>query len=262
MKTITLPTYFIAILILFMNSCEKSAVQQQETPRTNVETPTTKTEVETVEVTEADGFVPTIAIDDTLAPFIPTGYCIYDKTYGDLNKDGIADCILTIKKIDIANIIVDESGGKLDRNRRGIIILLKQAEGYTLATKNYDCFSSENEEGGIYFAPELSVEAKKGNLFIEYHHGRYGYWSYTFRWNQTDFELIGYDVSENSGPVVNRQISMNFLSKKKLVRKNVNENAEGEDEIFEDKWEQITSNPTIKLSAITDFDELNLYDLK
>lgn len=262
MKTTNLPTYFIAILILLFNSCEKAAVQQQEITMTKVEIPATESEVKTVEVTEEDGFVPTIAIDDTLAPFIPKGYCIYDKTYGDLNKDGIADCILTIKKIDIANIIVDESGEKLDRNRRGIIILLKQPEGYTLATKNYDCFSSENEEGGVYFAPELSIEAKKDNLFIEYHHGRYGYWSYTFRWKHSDFELIGYDVSENSGPVVNRQISMIFLSKKKLVRKNVNENAEGGDEIFEEKWEQITSNPTINLSEITDFDELNLYDLK
>lgn len=262
MKTTTLPTYFIAIFILFMNSCTQTAVKQQEIPATVIGTSIAKTEVKTAPLTEADAFVPTIAIDDTLAPFIPKGYCIYDKTYGDINKDGIADCILTIKKTDIANIIVDESGEKLDRNRRGIIILLKQTEGYTLATKNYDCFSSENEDGGVYFAPELSVEAKKGNLFIEYHHGRYGYWSYTFRWNQTDFELIGYDVSENRGPVVNRQISMNFLSKKKLVRENVNENAEGGDEIFEDKWQQIHEKLNIKLSEIVDFDELNLYDLK
>lgn len=259
MKNQTRSTYLIAILIILFNSCEKAAVQQQqETPQTTVEVPTIETEIEPTEVTEADAFVPTIAIDDSLAPFIPKGYCIYDKTYGDINKDGIADCILIIKKTDIANIIVDEIHGKLDRNRRGIIVLLKQEDGYTLAIKNYNCFSSENEEGGAYYAPELNIETKKGNLLINYSHGRYGYWSYTFRWNQSDFELIGYDASENSGPVVNRETSINFLSKKKLERINVNERADSGEEVFEEKWQQIELNQPIKLSEINDFDELDV----
>lgn len=258
MKNQTRSTYLIAILIMLFNSCEKAAVQQQETPQTPVEVPVTETEPEITEVTEADAFVPTIAIDDTLAPFIPKGYCIYDKTYGDLNKDGIADCIVIIKKQDIANIIVDETRGKLDRNRRGIILLLKQEDGYTLVTKNYNCFSSENEEGGVYYAPELNIDTKKSNLIISYSHGRYGYWSYTFRLNQSDFELIGYDASENRGPVVNRETSINFLTKKKLERINVNERADSGEEVFEEKWQQIELNQPIKLSEINDFDELDV----
>ena len=54
----------------------------------------------------------------------------------------------------------------VDRNRRGIIILFTEKDGYKLASKNYNCFSSENEDGGNYFSPELWVEERKGNLLF------------------------------------------------------------------------------------------------
>ena len=53
-------------------------------------------------------------------------------------------------------------------------MLFKVNEDYVLATKNYDCFSSENEDGGVYFAPELDISIEKGNLYVHYGHGRYG----------------------------------------------------------------------------------------
>ena len=83
---------------------------------------------------------------------------------GDLNKDALEDIVLIIKGTDKSKIIEDENRGKLDRNRRGIIVLLNKGNYYQLAAENYDCFSSENEDGGVYFAAELNVEIKKGNL--------------------------------------------------------------------------------------------------
>ena len=82
-----------------------------------------------------------------------------------LNKDGLEDCALIIKGPDKSKIVKDESRGELDRNRRGIIVLLQKNEGYELAVKNYDCFSSENEDGGVYFAPDLGVEITKRKTF-------------------------------------------------------------------------------------------------
>lgn len=131
-----------------------------------------------------------------------------------MNKDGLEDCVLIVKSTDKNQIITHEYGGELDRNRRGIIVLLNKDDYYELAIKNYDCFSSENEDGGAYFAPILSVEIKNGNLNIHYAHGRYGYWKYTFRFQNSDFELIGYNQSDNRGPIVERETSINFLSKK------------------------------------------------
>lgn len=145
----------------------------------------------------------------------------------------------------------------VDRNRRGLIILTEKNDEYEIALKNLSCFSSENEEGGVYYAPELSLESTgNGNLIVSYHHGRYGYWSYTFRWNNNDFELIGYDASENQGPVVNSTRSINFLSGKKQIRTNTNDTAQGDDEVFIEKWEKIKAAPLIKLSEVKDFDEL------
>ena len=192
------------------------------------------------------------------ADFVPQGYNIFEEINGDLNKDGIADKILIIKGSSKDEFFKDEYRGELDRNRRGIIILFKKKEGYDLAAKNYDCFSSENEDGGVYFAPELSVTAEKGKLCIHYAHGRYGYWTYTFRYKNSDFELIGYDSSDNNGPEVNSETSINFLTKKKLIRRNTQEEDKDGEAVFEETWEDIKLDKPYKLSEIKDFDELEV----
>jgi len=200
------------------------------------------------------------AQNKTPEEFIPEGYVLFEKSFGDLNSDGVEDCILLIKKIDSANIVQDEYRGELDRNRRGIILLLKNKDTYTVAVKNYDCFSSENEDGGVYYAPELSVYANKSKLYVEYAHGRYGFWKYTFRYQNSDFELIGYDASSNYGPVINTETSINFSTKKKLTRKNTNEEADSGEEVFKETWSKVEIEALKKLSEIKDFDELSMYD--
>jgi hypothetical protein len=189
--------------------------------------------------------------------FLPKGYVISERINGDLNKDGDEDCILIIKGTNKSKIITEQNRGRLDRNRRGIMILINKVHGYELAVKNYDCFSSENEDGGVYFPPELSIEIKKGNLYVHYGHGRYGYWQYTFRCQNSDFELIGYDES-NGGVVINSEMSINFLTKKKLEKVNTNEKAEGGDEVFKETWKNINVNRIIKLKEIKNFDELDV----
>ncbi|EAP88358.1 hypothetical protein [Croceibacter atlanticus] len=200
------------------------------------------------------------AQDKEPSDFIPKGYTEFKKYSGDLNKDGLEDYVLIIKKTDSANVVMNRFDKKVDRNRRGIIVLFKNANGYELADKNLECFSSENEDGGVYFAPELWIEIKDNKLYIHYGHGRYGYWKYTFRFQKSNFELIGYDSSSNRGPVTNRETSINFLTKKKLTKENTNENAEGGDEIFKENWYDIEIDNLIKLSEIKDFDELDMYN--
>lgn len=200
------------------------------------------------------------AQNNELSDFIPKGYVVFENYSGDLNSDGQEDCVLIIKKTDEKNLVLNQFDKKVDRNRRGIIVLLKHGGNYQLVDKNYDCFSSENENGGVYFPPELWIEFQNGNLIIHYGHGRYGFWRYIFRFQDAEFKLIGYDSSSNQGPIVNRETSINFLTKRKLVRKNTNENAEGGDEIFEENWTRIKIKNLIKLSEINDFDELGLWE--
>ncbi len=189
--------------------------------------------------------------------FLPKGYVLFEKITGDLNKDGLEDCILIIKGTDTSKFFEDKYRGRLDRNRRGIIVLFNKKGYYELAAKNYDCFSSENEDGGVYFPPELDVEVKKGNLCFHYAHGRYGYWRYIFRFQNSDFELIGYEES-NGGPVIESEMSINFITKKKIEKVNVNKKAEGGDEVFKVSKKNITINKLIKLSGVKDFDELEM----
>lgn len=192
------------------------------------------------------------------ADFVPKGFVVFEKINGDLDKDGIDDCVLVIKGTNKSKIVADENRGKLDRNRRGIIVLLNKKTHYERLVKNYDCFSSENEDGGVYYAPELSIEIKKGNLYISYGHGRYGGWRFTFRLQHADFELIGYDQSNNRGPVIESETSINFSTG--IIHKKINTktDAEGGDEIFKETRKKIPVKPLVKLSAIKDFDELDM----
>lgn len=200
------------------------------------------------------------AQDKEPSDFIPKGYALFEKYFGYLNKDGLDDCVLIIKKTDTTNIVTNRFDKKVDRNRRGIVVLFKKEKGYELADKNYSCFSSENEDGGVYFPPELWIKIENEKLYIHYGHGRYGYWEYTFRYQNSNFELIGYDSSSNRGPVTNTETSINFLTKKKLIKENTNENTEGGDETFKETWNKIKIENLIKLSEIKDFDELDMYN--
>ena len=190
---------------------------------------------------------------------VPKGYALFDKVEGDLNGDGVSDEVLIIKGTEKDKIVQDEYRGELDRNRRGILIYLSNGGNFDLVTRNLACFSSENEDGGVYFPPELSLQIRNGKLYIHYAHGRYGSWKYTFRYQDEAFKLIGYDSSSNSGPVIDSETSINFLTKRKLKRTNTNEGAESGEEEFEEVWEDIEREKLIDLSEIEDFDELSFY---
>ncbi len=195
--------------------------------------------------------------------FVPPGYVVAEAIKGDLNKDHQADEIFIIKATNKNNFVKHEYRGLLDRNRRGLIVALKRGDQYELALENLNCFSSENEDGGVYFPPELSVKVERGNLRLHYAHGRYGFWVYTFRYQNSVFELIGYDSSDNSGPVVDRLVSINFLTKKMLMRENVNSvEVRG---LGRSKFKETTTTfvfpKLIQLRSISDIDELDVESL-
>jgi len=207
------------------------------------------------------GYLNTTAQNNDAIDLVPEGYFVFEQILGDLNKDGVEDCILLIKGTEKKNIVVNRFDDVVDRNRRGVMVFFYKNGQYELVSKNLACFESENEDGGVYFPPQLSIYTKDNKLFVDYTHGRYGYWHYTFRYTLNDFELIGFDSTSTFGPIIQTVTSINFLTKRKLTRKNLNQFEEDEyEEDFEDTWENITIDNPIKLSEIKDFAELNLYD--
>ena len=205
-----------------------------------------------------------VADRQRITDFIPKGYKLFEKISGDLNKDGLDDCVLIIKATRKDGFVKNSFDKVVDRNRRGIIILFTEKNGYKLASKNYNCFSSENEEGGVYYAPELWVEERKGNLYLRYCHGRYGYWEYCFRYQGSDFMLIGYEATYNHGPLVLGKTSINFLTGVEYDDENINADkfdADSDDdpvadEVFKRTVVKLKKKPLMKLSEIEDFDEL------
>ncbi|MDG1334236.1 MAG: hypothetical protein P8P74_18020 [Crocinitomicaceae bacterium] len=194
----------------------------------------------------------------TPTDFISENFTAFDKIFGDLNGDGQEDCVVITKGTESSRVVVDEYFGEMDRNRRGIIVLFKEGHTYKLATKNDNCFSSENEDGGVYFPPELSINIKKGKLYLHYAHGRYGYWQYTFRYQDGDFKLIGYDQVDTQGPVMHYSYSYNFLTGKKLTKENINFYSENpEEEELKETWEDLSNSKLISLSSVKDFDDLS-----
>ncbi|MFY0591201.1 hypothetical protein [Roseivirga sp.] len=197
-----------------------------------------------------------------LVSFIPDDYKIFEKVVGDLNADGINDSIYIVKKIGKDGMFTREDGEVLDRNRRGIMVFLSNGEKWKLAVKNLDCFSSENEYGGVYMPPELYVHVKEGLLNVHFGHGRYGYWMYSFKLDESNLNLIKYVLSNNYGPIVDKIESLDFLTKRKLIKTNINDQIkEGEDEVFEEKWSDFHQDEMITLSSIVDFEKLALTDI-
>ena len=195
------------------------------------------------------------------ADFVPRGYVVVQEIKGDLNKDHDPDIVLIIKGMDPSKFVKDEYRGKLDRNRRGILVALHDQHAYRLVLENRNCFSSENEDGGVYFAPELGVGINKGNLAIHYAHGRYGFWTFSFRYHDSDFALIGYDRSSNRGPVVQNTVSVNFSTGRARFQDNVNPDDDGGEEKFKETWKKFTLSKPIRLSEVRDFDELDVLGL-
>ena len=199
-----------------------------------------------------------VADRQRITDFIPKGYKLFEKISGDLNKDGLEDCVLIIKATRKDGFVKNSFDKVVDRNRRGIIILFTEKNGYKLASKNYNCFSSENEEGGVYYAPYLSIDIRNSKLFVHYAHGRYGYWEYCFRYQDSDFMLIGYESFGSHGPTVLGKVSINFLTGVRYDDDNVNKYDDDAEEKFVRKVIKLKKEPLKKLSEIDDFDELEI----
>ena len=192
--------------------------------------------------------------------FVPKGYSLFQQYKGDLNKDGKPDVVLMIKGTEEGKWVDDENRGRLDRNRRGLIILFKRKNGYEQILRNDTCFSSENEDGGIADAPELELYIIKNTLHIYFAHGRYGCWNYIFRYQNNDFELIGYNHNRCIRYVTYYNLDINFSTRTRVYEENLNVDDNEKEEHYKVTKSKIKRRKLIKLSEIADIDKLNWGD--
>lgn len=206
-------------------------------------------------------FSTTVFANSNFNTFIPKNFRLIEThCQADFNKDGKKDCVLLIKDTKKSAWEETFSDTMVDRNRRGIVILFKTNQGYQKVLENKALFASENEDGGVYFAPELEIEAKGNKLTFYYNHGRYGSWQYLFDYrtidNQKDFYLIGYDSSSNFGIYIDYTYSVNFLTHKFRHQENIDKSIDSDVPDFKTTWHTLPKAPLQKLSQIDDINDV------
>ena len=148
---------------------------------------------------------------------------LYDAIKGDLNKDGVEDVVVVTQETFKDKFLpfsdgCDESTKDdkwcqiVNKNRRGVVILLSNGDKYEAVVTKRDIFESPNEDGGAYFPPELVVEIKNSELKFFYSYGKYGYWEYVFALDGKDFRLVKYFSSVNNGPMPEYIVQMDFVN--------------------------------------------------
>jgi hypothetical protein len=181
------------------------------------------------------------------AGLVPAGYKIESEIKGDLNKDGLEDAVLAID-------------AKKEDSYGGLLIAFNRGEHYETALENRECFSYEGINFGRSGIPgHMSISIKKGVLVIENSDGCCGYYynlTYKFRYQNNDFELIGYDATysgfgdEHYGEntVIVSATSINFLTNKMQTK--TNKAAKRGKEVFDEVWSDITVKEPLSLRKL------------
>jgi hypothetical protein len=210
------------------------------------------------------------AASDTSAysKFIPQGWKILETATGDLNRDGQIDAALIIQQNNPNNIKSHDGLGsdRLNLNPRKLLVLFKTAQGNQLMTENYS-LPTENDEESPCLADPLEdggIVITKGLLKINLHYWlSCGSWyvtnnSYTFRYQNNNFNLIGFDSNDfhrASGDITEK--SINFSTGKVKSTTGKNEFAETAQPI-KTEWSTLKNKYQIQLHDI-DFSEYAEY---
>jgi hypothetical protein len=199
---------------------------------------------------------------------VPEGWGVESRQDGDLNNDGRPDLVLVLRQQRPGNIVHHNGMGQnpLNTNPRILAVAWSLPEGgYALALQNHSLIPRHeqpnmddvlDETGGVFI--------QRGTLRVALHFfASAGSWSmgtttYTFRWRDGKFELIGYDrdtVMRNTGVMEN--VSINFSTGKlKRSKGSVEHDAE------KVTWQNLPSSRRWTLESVGDgaeFDPLSAY---
>ncbi|MEN5205151.1 hypothetical protein ABE473_11890 [Stenotrophomonas sp. TWI700] len=194
----------------------------------------------------------------TAKGFLPTGWRIEEQLSGDLNGDQREDLVLVLRQQDPRNIVEHDGFGisPLDSNPRMLAIAFAgPAGGYTLAAQNHTLITrheAPNLSDVFEDGPGVSIVrgTLRTTLFFFSNAGSWstGSASFTFRWQDGAFALIGYDNSSmmrNSGHT--ESLSINYATRR--VRHTEGSIDSDEDSV---RWETLTSPRRWTLDTVGD----------
>lgn len=194
----------------------------------------------------------------TAEGFLPSGWRIEEQLSGDLNGDKRDDLVLVLRQQDPRNIVEHDGFGisPLDSNPRMLAIAFAgPAGGYTLAAQNHTLITrheAPNLSDVFEDGPGVSIVrgTLRTTLFFFSNAGSWstGSASFTFRWQDGAFALIGYDNSSlmrNSGHT--ESLSINYATRR--VRYTEGSIDSDEDSV---RWETLTSPRRWTLETVGD----------
>ena len=190
--------------------------------------------------------------------FLPSGWRIEEQLSGDLNGDQRDDLVLVLRQQDPRNIVEHDGFGisPLDSNPRMLAIAFAgPGGGYTLAAQNHTLITrheAPNLSDVFEDGPGVSIVrgTLRTTLFFFSNAGSWstGSASFTFRWQDGAFALIGYDNSSlmrNSGHT--ESLSINYATRR--VRYTEGSIDSDEDSV---RWETLTSPRRWTLETVGD----------
>ncbi|MFC4211835.1 hypothetical protein ACFOWA_11615 [Pedobacter lithocola] len=207
-----------------------------------------------------------------ITDFIPPKWKLIAEAKGDLNKDGLEDCALVIENTDDKNFIsnADRLGGDtLNINPRYLLVIFKKSNSvYELVTKNTSLIPPINSQDSPCltdpFAENGGIEINKGLLSVHlqnfYSCGAWEVYNfdYIFRYQNRQFELIGYNKSSlhrSSGEETSKTIS--FSTMKMNYTSGINAFKDGNKP--KTVWKNIKPRKLLSLQTIT-ADSLDAFD--
>ena len=160
--------------------------------------------------------------------FAPRGWQVQVQASGDLNGDGRPDLAFVLHEADPKLVLHSDGFGtdNLDTNPRVLGIAFAQPDGsYRLAAQNATLIPRWTESNmDDYFGEDGSLTIARGAFSVGLHYfANMGGWdagstTLTFRWQNGQFELIGYEndnLKRNSGEET--KTSINYSTGVKLV---------------------------------------------